>query len=144
MTFQSTPSSHGTAPGRHEPGELAVGGHTNLHGRPASWAVVALVIVFFVAGAFAIVNQAWLVFWVCVGLVVLSMLAGWAIGIMKDTVLAGNPAMSPGQEHHVAEDTGSAADPGVDMGTPAAEGRPGGAQMPRVTGSPEAASTDQR
>lgn len=112
----SAPSRHGTAPGHHEPGEQAIGGHHNLHGRPASWALVAVITATFVAGGFAVVFHLWVLFWVCLGIVLLSVPAGKVVGIMADTVLAGNPAGQDGQAGHVAEDTGSAADPGVDMG----------------------------
>ena len=108
-----------TFPG-HAPGERPVGGHSQLHGRPSSWVLVTVVIAAFVVGGFAIVFHQWWLFWVCVAVVVLSVPAGKATGIMGDTVLAGNPAGQPGQEPHVAEDTGSAADPGVDVGVPRA------------------------
>ena len=128
MTFHSpAPSRHGTAPGHHEPGEQAVGGHSSLHGRPASWALVAVITAAFIAGGFAVVFHLWWLFWVGVGVVVLAIPAGKVVGIMGDTVLAGNPADQPGQEGPVAEDTGSAADPGVDIGGgpgPASIGRP--------------------
>jgi hypothetical protein len=114
--YSPEPSRHGTAPLHHEPGEKALGGHSSLHGRPASWALVAVITGAFIAGAFAIVFHLWLLFWVCLGVVLLSVPAGKVVGIMRDTVLAGNPADQPGQEGHVAEDTGSAADPGVDLG----------------------------
>lgn len=131
MTLNSPePRHHGSAPGHHDPGEQALGGHHNLHGRPASWALVAVITGAFVAGAFAVVFHLWVLFWVCAGIVLLSVPAGKAVGIMRDTVLAGNPADQPGQEGHVAEDTGSAADPGVDLGlgpgptSPATIGQP--------------------
>jgi hypothetical protein len=54
---------------------------------------------------------------------VLSVPAGKIIGIMNDTVLNGDPAQQVGQGGTVAEDTGSAADPGVYVG-PRAAARP--------------------
>jgi hypothetical protein len=121
MTIDSPePSRHGTAPGRHEPAERPIGGHSNVHGRPASWVLVAMITAAFVAGGFALVFHLWWLFWAAAGVVVLAIPAGKVVGIMSDTVLAGNPAMQPGQEQHVAEDTGSAADPGVDVGVPGA------------------------
>ena len=114
------PNEHGTAPGGHLPGEQAVGGHSHLHGRPASWALVAVIILAFVAGAFAVVYAAWVVFWVCLAIVVLAVPAGKVVGIMGDTVTAGDPGQQVGQGGHVAEDYGSAVHPGVDVGpTPA-------------------------
>jgi hypothetical protein len=121
---RSAPSHHGTAPGHHEPGERPLGGHSNLHGRPASWALVAVITAAFIAGGFAIVFHNWLLFWVCLGITLLAVPAGKVVGIMGDTVLAGNPADQEGQEGHVAEDTGSAADPGVDMGVGPGPTRP--------------------
>jgi hypothetical protein len=51
---------------------------------------------------------------------VLSVPAGKVIGIMNDTVINGDPGRQKGQGGTVAEDTGSAADPGVDVGPRAA------------------------
>ena len=131
MTFHSPePTRHGTAPGHHEPGEQAIGGHHNLHGRPASWALVAVITATFVAGGFAVVFHLWVLFWVCLGIVLLSIPAGKVVGIMADTVLAGNPAAQDGQAGHVAEDTGSAADPGVDMGGGPGPTRPSSIEQP--------------
>jgi hypothetical protein len=110
------PSQHGTAPGNHEPGERSVGGHPHLHGRPTSWLFVAVIIVAFVAGAFGVVGKVWPLFWVCLAVVVLSVPAGRLVGVMGDTVLAGDPAEQPGQESPVADDYGSAAHPGVEVG----------------------------
>ncbi|HYZ52042.1 MAG TPA: HGxxPAAW family protein [Streptosporangiaceae bacterium] len=121
MSLHSTePNQHGTAPGHHEPDERALGGHSQLHGRPSSWVLVAVVVAAFVVGGFAIVFHQWWLFWVCVGVVVLAVPVGKVVGIMGDTVLAGNPASALGQEPHVAEDMGSAAHPGVDVGVPGA------------------------
>jgi len=41
---------------------------------------------------------------------------------MNDTVINGDPAQQKGQGGTVAEDTGSAADPGVDVGPPPTAG----------------------
>jgi hypothetical protein len=121
MSFDDTGrTSHGTAPGERYPHERATGGHKTIHGRPGSWVLVAVITAAFVAGAFALVFKQWPLFWACVGVVAVSIPAGKVVGIMGDTVLYGNPAEQAGQEHHVAEDTGSAADPGVDVGTPGA------------------------
>ena len=110
------PTEQGTAPGQHQPGEQPVGDHENLHGRPVSWLFVAVLIAAFVAGAFAVVLKLWPLFWVCLGIVVLSVPAGKLIGIMQDTVLEGDPSAQAGQEGRVAEDYGSAVHPGVAVG----------------------------
>lgn len=110
------PSEHGNAPGHHLPGEQSAGGHRYRHGKPASWALVGVTIAAFVAGGFAIVCGLWWLFWVCLGVALLSVPAGKAIGIMGDTVLAGDPSQQAGQGGMVADDVGSAADPGVDVG----------------------------
>ena len=123
MDAQSTElSEHGSAPGGHLPGEVSVGGHPHLHGRPVSWALVSIVIAAFTVGGLAIVNHLWWLFWTCLGLTVLAVPAGKIIGIMNDTVLAGDPSQQAGQEGHVAEDMGSAAHPGVNVGAPRAVG----------------------
>jgi len=114
------PAEQGTAPGSHLPEERPVGGHDHLHGRPVSWVLVGVLIVAFIAGGLAIVNHLWWLFWVCLGVTVLSVPAGKVIGIMNDTVINGDPGRQKGQGGTVAEDTGSAADPGVDVGPRAA------------------------
>jgi hypothetical protein len=115
-SHRQTPSEHSNAPGGREPGERAVGGHSHLHGKPSSWALVGVVIAAFVAGAFAVVYGLWWLFWICAGVVVLSVPIGKIIDIMGDTVLAGDPSQQAGQDKPAAEDAGSAADPGVDVG----------------------------
>ena len=119
-------AEQGTAPGSHMPGERPIGGHEHLHGRPVSWVLVGVLIVAFIAGGLAIVNQLWWLFWVCLGATILSVPAGKVIGIMNDTVINGDPAQQVGQGGTVAEDAGSAADPGVDVGP-----RPGAAPAER-------------
>ena len=59
----------------------------------------------FIAGGLAVVSHLWWLFWVCLGVTVLSVPAGKVIGIMNDTVLAGDPSLQAGQEGTVAEDT---------------------------------------
>ena len=123
MVFDSAePTEHGTAPREHLPGEAAIGGHPHLHGRPVSRVLAGVLIVAFVAGGLAIVHHLWLLFWVCLGITVLSVPAGKVVGIMNDTVLAGDPSLQVGQHGGVADDTGSAVDPGVDFGATRAVG----------------------
>ena len=112
------PTEHGTAPGNHEPGERALGGHEHVHGRPVSWVLVAVLVAAFIAGGLATVNQVWWLFWACLAVAVLSVPAGTVSGIMNDTVVAGDPARQEGQGGDVAADYGSAADPGVNVGAP--------------------------
>ena len=109
-------SEEGTAPGGHMPGEQAVGGHSHLYGRTRSWVLVTVIIAAFVAGAFAITTHTWWLFWVCLGVAVLSVPAGKIVGIMDDTVTIGDPSRQTGQGGPVAEDEGSAVHPGVDVG----------------------------
>jgi hypothetical protein len=116
MIFDSAEATeHGTAPGEHLPGEIVLGGHPHLRGRPVSWVLVGVLIAAFIAGGLAIVNHVWWLFWVCLGVTVLAVPAGRVIGIMNDTVLAGDPSLQVGQEGDVAEDTGLAVDPGVNV-----------------------------
>ena len=86
------------------------------------------------AGGLTVVSHLWWLFWVCLGVTVLSVPAGKVTGIMNDTVLAGDPSLQAGQEGTVAEGppegavakgavaegTGSAVDPGADVGAPRA------------------------
>ncbi|MBO0775193.1 MAG: hypothetical protein J2P34_02670 [Actinobacteria bacterium] len=72
-----------------------VGGHP--HGKPASWVLIGTVIVAFLAGGAALILHLWWLFWVCVGVVVLSVPAGKAIRIMDDTVIWGSTA---GHDRH--------------------------------------------
>lgn len=60
------------------------GGHT--HGKPASWALVSVVMVASLAGGLSIIAHAWWLLWACIAIVVLAVPAGKMIGIMDDTV----------------------------------------------------------
>ena len=91
-------------------GEHAIGGHSHLHGRPGSWTLVVVVIGAFFAGGLAIIVRAWWLFWLCAGIVLLSVPTGKLIGIMDDTV---EETARPGDGRPVAADRGSVADPGV-------------------------------
>ena len=65
----------------------------NPHGKLSSWVLVALVTAAFITGGLAIITHIWWLLWACLGLVVLAVPAGKAIGIMDDTVAWGsNPA----------------------------------------------------
>jgi hypothetical protein len=56
------------------------------HGKTSSWVLVAVIIAAFAAGGVALIIQNWALFFVCVGIVVLSIPAGKLVGIMDDTV----------------------------------------------------------
>jgi hypothetical protein len=89
--------------------EEPIGSHPYQHGRPASWVLVAVIIAAFCVGGVAVIGHLWGLFWVCVGIVVLSVPAGKIIGIMNDTV-----AIQEGPRVRAAVDgRHSAADPGV-------------------------------
>jgi hypothetical protein len=60
------------------------GGHP--HGKPASWGLVTLVMVAFLAGGLSIIAHAWWLLWACIAIAVLAVPAGKMIGIMDDTV----------------------------------------------------------
>ncbi|MBA9008037.1 MULTISPECIES: HGxxPAAW family protein [Thermomonospora] len=65
-------------------------------GRPSSWLVVAVSLLGFVVGGWALcVGPNWTLFGVGAGLVVLSGVLGLAVGIMSDVVLAENRAGHP-------------------------------------------------
>lgn len=60
--------------------------HGQAHGRLRSWLLVGLILAAFVVGGIALIAQTWWLFWVCVGVVVLSVPAGKLVGLMDDTV----------------------------------------------------------
>ena len=84
--------------------EDAVGGHSHHYGRVRSWVLVGVVIAAFCVGAIAIVGHLWVLFWVCAGVVVLSVPAGKLVGIMDDTV-----AVEPAPRSQVAVGSGGSA-----------------------------------
>ncbi len=89
--------------------EEPIGGHPHRHGKPRSWVLVGVVIAAFCAGGVAVIWHLWVLFWVCAGLVVLSVPVGKLIGIMDDTVV-----VDQGPRFRVAvRGRNSAADPGV-------------------------------
>jgi len=60
-------------------------GHEAHHGRPASWAVTAIVIVGFTVGGIALpIGPTWWLFWTGAGIVVLGGLMGAAVHIFDD------------------------------------------------------------
>jgi hypothetical protein len=89
--------------------ERPVGQHKHRHGRPTSWGLVVVVVLAFITGAFAIVFKLWPLFWVCVGIFVLSVPAGKVMGIMNDTVGVEEPL----DDTKPAADQGTRAHPGV-------------------------------
>jgi hypothetical protein len=56
------------------------------HGKPASWALVAVVTAAAMTGGMSIIMHTWGLLWVCIAIVVLAIPAGKMIGIMDDTV----------------------------------------------------------
>jgi hypothetical protein len=73
---------------RIEDRHVPQGGHP--HGKPASWALVAMVIAAFTTGGIAIIAHAWWLVWTCAGIIVLAVPAGKVVGIMDDTVSWGS------------------------------------------------------
>ena len=106
--------------------ERPVGRHKHRHGRPSSWALVGVILATFVTGAFALPFKLWPLFWVCVGIFVLSIPAGKVMGIMNDTVGVEEPL----DEVQPAADRGSCAHPGVQVDPDAA--RPGQVRQSEV------------
>jgi hypothetical protein len=78
------------------------GGHP--HGKPASWALVAVVIAAFTAGGIAIIAHAWWLVWTCAAIVVLAIPAGKVVGIMNDTVGGDS---TPPAAHEPSQDYGA-------------------------------------
>jgi hypothetical protein len=91
--------------------ERPVGDHKHRHGRPSSWALVVVVLAAVIVGGISIVIGVWPLFWVCVGIFVLSVPAGKVMGIMNDTVGVEEPI----DDAKPAMDSGSASPPGVQM-----------------------------
>lgn len=114
-------------PPRHDPAERPIGEHDQHRGRLSSWIVVGVVIVGFAAGGIALMTHLWVLFAVCIAIVLAAIPAALAVHILDDTVTEGIPALLPADQSPFAADTGSAADPRVDIGAPPAGG---GARVP--------------
>jgi hypothetical protein len=108
------PSEHGVAPGVSLSGEQPIGGLLRGPSRPMPWLLVAVIAVAFVAGGFAVIEESWPLFWVCLAVVVLSVPVGRRLGILRDTVLARDPSAPPGPVGLVAEDLGAVLRPSAD------------------------------
>jgi hypothetical protein len=101
----------GTGQRGHWPSERLEDRHVpekgNPHGKPSSWALVAVVTAAFITGGLAIITHTWWLVWACGGIVVLAIPAGKAIGIMDDTVAWGStPANAPGPPQEPEADPG--------------------------------------
>lgn len=97
------------------------GGHP--HGRPGSWVVVIVLLAAFVVGGVSIIAHAWWLFWTCAGIVLLCVPAGWAVGMMKDTIVWGS--------------TPAAGQPREDDATPGAKAAAERARQQAGAGRPE-------
>jgi len=101
------PLTHDTSDNAYA--ETPVGEHQSHHGRPGSWVLVAVDIAAFTVGGVAVIGQLWALFWVCLGIVLLSVPVGKVIGIMDDTVqIEERPRVRA-----AVSGRNSAADPGV-------------------------------
>lgn len=69
---------------REQDRHVPAGGHP--HGKPASWALVAVIVAAFGAGGAALILHAWWLFWASAAVVLLTIPAGKMIGIMDDTI----------------------------------------------------------
>jgi hypothetical protein len=84
-----------------------VPGNGNPHGKPSSWALVAVVTAAFITGGLAIIIHTWWLLWACGAIVVLAIPAGKTIGIMDDTVAWGSTAANaPGPPQEPESDCG--------------------------------------
>ncbi|MEU9016308.1 HGxxPAAW family protein [Actinomadura sp. NPDC048394] len=62
--------------------------HGSHAGRPSSWVAVTIIFIGFVVGGVALCNgPMWIMFWVGVGIIVLGLLASWAVHLFSDVVL---------------------------------------------------------
>jgi hypothetical protein len=100
-----------TAPGDQQP----IGGRPHRHGKPASVLLVAVIVVAFVVGAFAVLDEAWPLFWVGLAVVVLSVPASRLIGLVRDAVQAGSLPGLPNRGGPITPAFGSALPAGVDV-----------------------------
>jgi hypothetical protein len=103
---EGIPAGQGDRPWEQiEDRHVPPGGHP--HGKPASWALVAVVIATFITGGAAIITHLWWLLWACGAIVVLAVPAGKAIGIMDDTVAWGStPAAAPDRRRGPEADRG--------------------------------------
>jgi hypothetical protein len=103
----SKPITHDTSANDYR--EEPIGEHPHRHGKPSSWVLVAVDIAAFLVGGVAVIGHWWVVFWVCAGIVLLSVPVGKIIGVMDDTVQIEE---APRRRAAVTGQN-SAADPGV-------------------------------
>lgn len=95
----------------HRPAERLEDRHIrdegNHHGKPASWVLVAVMLLAFLTGGIALITRTHWLFWTCTAIFVLGIPAGKAIGIMDDTVEWGSSeAAHDGAESEVSERAG--------------------------------------
>jgi hypothetical protein len=88
----------------------------NPHGKPSSWVLVAVVTAAFITGGLAIITHTWWLLWACAAIIVLSIPAGKAIGVMDDTVAWGSTPAASSDPPQGPED-----DPGRKQPNPARE-----------------------
>jgi hypothetical protein len=100
-----------TAPGEQEP----IGGCPHRYGKPASVLLVAVIVVAFVGGAFAVLAEAWPLFWVGLAVLVLSVPASRLIGLVRDAVQAGSLPGLPNRGGPITPAFGSALPAAVDV-----------------------------
>jgi hypothetical protein len=60
--------------------EYPLGGQAHRNGNPSSWVVVAFVIVGFMAGGIAVIEQMWWLFWLSTGVILISVPVGGIVG----------------------------------------------------------------
>ena len=100
-----------TAPGDQVPS----GGCSHRYGKPASVLLVAVIVVAFVGGAFAVLDEAWPLFWLCLAVLVLSVPASRLIGFVRDAVQAGRLPVLPNRGGPIPPAFGSVLPAGVDV-----------------------------
>jgi hypothetical protein len=100
-----------TAPGGQQP----IGRCSHRYGKPASVLLVAVIVVAFVGGAFAVLDEAWPLFWVGLAVLVLSVPASRLIGLVRDAVQAGSLPGLPNRGGPITPAFGSVLPAGVDV-----------------------------
>jgi len=108
--------THGQGDDAPAPGDqVPSGGCSHRYGRPASALLLTVIIVAFVGGAFAVLDEAWPLFWVGLAVLVLSVPASRLIGFVRDAVQAGRLPGLPNRGGPITPAFGSVLPAGVDV-----------------------------
>ena len=96
-------------------GQQPIGRRSHRYGKPASVLLVTVIVVAFVGGAFAVLDEAWPLFWVGLAVLILSVPASRLIGAVRDAVQAGSRPTVLNRGGPITPAFGSALPAGVDV-----------------------------